>query len=140
VVRRRAGVFRAGFAALEVFAALVARFAVERFAAGLRAVDARVEPPVEDLARAEVDLRALVGARAVVDRLRVAAALRAPLERAEALRPPVARERDAPPELDRAGAASSVHLPLITRCAASATASAMIEPNLVALETTLLAA
>ena len=32
------------------------------------------------------------------------------------------------------------HLPDITRCAASATASAMIEPSLVALETTLLAA
>jgi hypothetical protein len=35
---------------------------------------------------------------------------------------------------------SSVHLPDITRCAASATASAMIEPSLVALDTMLLAA
>lgn len=35
---------------------------------------------------------------------------------------------------------SSVHLPDITRCAASATASAMIEPSRVALETTVLAA
>jgi hypothetical protein len=42
------------------------------------------------------------------------------------------------PEVD--ALASIVHLPLITRCAASATASAMIDPNLVALDTTLLAA
>jgi len=47
VVRRRAGAFRAGFAAVDVFAAGVARFAVvARFAAGLRAGDARVAPAV----------------------------------------------------------------------------------------------
>lgn len=41
-------------------------------------------------------------------------------------------EPEPPPSLD--------HLPLITRCAASATASAMIEPNLVALDSMLPAA
>jgi hypothetical protein len=139
-VRRRAGAFRVGFAEPEVFAALVARFAVARLTAGLRAAEERVEPLVEDLARVDVDLRAPVEAREVLARLRVPVALRGALERVEALRPPVERERDAPPELARADPASSVHLPLITRCAASATASAMIEPNLVALDTTLLAA
>jgi hypothetical protein len=39
-----------------------------------------------------------------------------------------------------AGTSSLAHLPDITRCAASATASAMIEPSLVALDMTLLAA
>ena len=39
-----------------------------------------------------------------------------------------------------AGTSSAAHLPDITRCAASATASAIIEPSLVALDMTLLAA
>jgi len=42
--------------------------------------------------------------------------------------------------VEAAGASSDVHLPDITRCAASATASAMIDPSLVALDTMLLAA
>jgi hypothetical protein len=67
------------------------------------------------------------------------AALRVPAERfAELLRAPV--ERDAPAELARAGVPSSLHLPVITRCAASATASAMIDPSLVALAIMLFAA
>ena len=101
MVRRRAGAFRAGFAAGEVLAAPVARLAVERFAAaGLRAAEARVAPPDDVLARVAVDLRAVVlraeGLRAVD--------LRAPVERlAVVLR--------VPPELVRAGAASSDHVP-----------------------------
>jgi hypothetical protein len=42
--------------------------------------------------------------------------------------------------LAAAAGSSAVHLPDITRCAASATASAMIEPSLVALDAMLLAA
>ena len=58
----------------------------------------------------------------------------------DALRPVL---RDAPllPELAlELASPSMLHLPDITRCAASATASAMIEPSLVALETMLFAA
>jgi len=48
---------------------------------------------------------------------------------------------DDPPELvPLLALPSTVHLPLITRCAASATASAMSEPSLVALAMTLVAA
>jgi hypothetical protein len=114
-VRRRAGAFRAGFAVPDVLAAPVERFAaVERLATGFFAPLERL--PVERLA---------------VERF--AAGLRAPDERA----PPVARA--APPELEPPPSAS-VHLPAITRCAASATASAISEPNLVALAIMLLAA
>ena len=65
--------------------------------------------------------------------------LRAPLEREP---PELAREEDDDElELEPALEPSvGFHLPDITRCAASATASAMIDPSLVALETTLLAA
>ena len=127
--------------------------AVERgLAADLRAVDARVAPARDDFARVDVDffaaelLRAMllravllraVDARDVLDFLAVAF-----------FRPPVARFvpllRDAPDEAELARAvvdpSSPVHLPDITRCAASATASAMIAPSLVALDMTLVAA
>ena len=120
-----------GFAAV-VRDAFVARLAGARFAVDLRAGDVRVAPVLADFARVvsfaverlaadfrAVDLRALV--------LRFAVDLRA--------------GADAELEPDEAEAEPSiVHLPDITRCAASATASAMIEPSLVALETTLLAA
>jgi hypothetical protein len=115
--------------ARELLAAPVARFAVARFAAGLRAVEARLDPVLDDFVR--------------VDDLRVALAFRV-LLRALALRPvdlrPLLRvEAEDEPEL--AVALPSIdHLPDMTRCAASATASAMIEPSLVALDTTLLAA
>lgn len=101
-----------------------ARFAVERLAGDLRAVDARVAPAVDVFARVEVE-RFAVDLRAPVERfaadLRVG--LDALLELVELL---------AEPSID--------HLPDMTRCAASATASAMIDPSFVALETTLLAA
>jgi len=119
-VRRRAGAFRGVFAVPDDFAAL---FAVARFAAGLRAAVDRVAPVLAAFARVEV-------VRLAVDRLAVDFFA---VERfAVVLRPPA--------ELVRAGAASSVHLPDITRCAASATASAIIEPSLVALDIMLLAA
>lgn len=61
--------------------------------------------------------------------------LERPLEDLAALLP--LREDPLPDELEPS---SPVHLPDITRCAASATASAMIAPSLVALDTMLLAA
>ena len=112
-MRRRVEALRGVFAAPEDFTALVERFVALRLAAGLAAVDARVAPAVEDLARVE---------RFAVERL------------ADDL-------RAGPVDAARAGFPSSpVHLPDITRCAASATASAMIEPSLVALDIMLLAA
>ncbi|HEX3423499.1 MAG TPA: hypothetical protein VHS33_08895 [Sphingomicrobium sp.] len=122
----------------------VARFAVERFAGDLRALDARVVLPPADLARVappdvgffEVALFAVAAALFTAGFFAVD--FRAAAERfAGALRAGF----DAPPEADPAEAEpSTFHLPDITRCAASATASAMIEPSLVALDTTLLAA
>jgi NADH:ubiquinone oxidoreductase subunit K len=124
VLRLRAGALRAVFAApVERFAA-VARFAVERLAAGLRAAEVRAAPAVDDFARVE---------RLAVERFavaRLAVDLRAPL----ALPPPV-------DDVARADVPSSPpHLPDITRWAASATASAISEPNFVALDIMLLAA
>jgi hypothetical protein len=108
--------------AVEAFA--VERFAVERFAAGLRA-DVRLAPL---LARFAVERFAVE--RFAVERfavLRFAVDLRAP--------PEVARAAEPPPEPSLA-----LHLPDITRCAASATASAIIDPSLVALDITFVAA
>ena len=102
---------------------LRAGFFAAPVAAGLRAVDARVAPPAEDLARVAVDFFAVP--RLAVERFaveRLAVDLRAPPPRDE-------REEDAP----LVDPSSAVHLPDITRCAASATASAINEPSLVAL-------
>jgi len=103
----------------------------DRFAAGLRAAEARLTPG--DFARADGDFFAV--ARLAVERFAVeplAVDLRAPPLRAE---PEPARAAEPLPELS-----PIAHLPVMTRCAASATASAMIEPSLVALDMTLLAA
>lgn len=132
LVLRFAGLRLAGvldvFAApvLEVFAALV-RFAVARFAGDLRAADARVAPALADFAR----VVRFAGARLAVD-------LRLAVERlAAVLRAGFA----APPELlDVLAEPSTVHLPDIRRSAASATASAISEPNFAALAATLFAA
>lgn len=105
----------------------------------LFAADERAGPVPVDLARVEV-LRAPVPAdfvRPAVFRVPLAplvADLRPALPRVE----PADDDELAPDEV--LALPSIDHLPLITRCAASATASAMIEPSLVALETTLLAA
>jgi hypothetical protein len=112
-----------GFAAVFVVARL----------AGFFAPEVRVEP-VADFARVLVERFAV--ARLAVERfaverlavLRFAAGLRAePVDD-----PELAELPDEP--------SSPVHLPDITRCAASATASAMIDPSLVALVIMLLAA
>jgi len=121
VVRRLVLLRFAG--AREDFAAPVARFGAARFAAGLRAADARLDFALDDFAR--------VGAFRVPLALRVL--LRAPVELFFVL--------DDDPELVPALALPSiVHLPDMTRCAASATASAIIEPSFVALDITLVAA
>jgi hypothetical protein len=128
----------------EDFAAPVLRFgAVERLVADLPPAEARVEPEPLDFARLEPPFVPPVLAREVVERLAVE---RFAVEPDELLRaeldfrapPLLLREReDDEPELDPS---SLLHLPDITRCAASATASAISEPNLVALDIMLLAA
>ena len=110
----RVAVLRAGFAAP------VARLAAG-FLAVLRLVDERLEAAPADFARVAV--------------LRLPELFLAPLERDELPRDLADVEPEPaliPPSI--------VHLPDITRCAASATASAMIEPSLVALDMTFFAA
>jgi hypothetical protein len=102
----------------------------------LRAVvplaDLRAAAGFDAFARVEVDFFAAVGRLAVEERFAV--------ERDVDFlaREPVARL--AVEAVDPAEPASSVHLPERTRCAASATASAISEPSLDALETMVLAA
>jgi hypothetical protein len=120
--RDREAVLR--FAVLRGFAAAVERFAVERFAvARLGAALLREADAPADFALVARAFVPLVFARDVV--LRAAAFRRA----GRAV------------EAELAGASSVTdHLPDITRCAASATASAISDPSLVALAATLLAA
>jgi hypothetical protein len=127
-----------GFAVLRGFAAALldafvapplARFAVERFAGDLRAVEELAVPALADFARVDVErlavaLRAVVRFAAEREIVALRAGLLALLEEPD--------ELEAEPSID--------HLPDITRCAASATASAMIEPSLVALDAIALAA
>ena len=119
--------------ALDAFAAPAlarlgaARFAVERFAAGLRAVDVLAAPALADFAR----VVRLAGAR-------FAAVLRLAVERlAAVLRAGFAALLEL---LDVLAEPSTLHLPDMRRSAASATASAISEPNFAALEATLFAA
>jgi hypothetical protein len=122
----------------------VLRGLAARFTAGLRAVEERLAP-VDDFARDVVDdfARDVVDdfARVVVDFFAVPrfAVDRFAVERfAVDLRAPVVRGDDEPePAL---ALPSTVHLPDMTRCAASATASAINDPSFVALAMTLLAA
>jgi hypothetical protein len=99
------------------------------FDGALRVALDRLEPEDEDfLARVAPDLRAppVLALRELLDL--------PPLD----LRAPPLRDDDEP--LLTLALPSTVHLPDMTRCAASATASAMSEPSLVALAMTLLAA
>jgi hypothetical protein len=116
VLRDRAPLLREDFAAPPVDD-VFARELVDVFAP----VE-RVEPDVDDFALDELGLRALLERDPELD-------LRA--------LPPRDELEDEPELLDPS---SVVHLPDITRCAASATASAISEPSLVALAITLLAA
>ena len=101
--------------------------AVDRFAAGLAAAFERLV--VEDFARELLVFLAVD--RFAPDDLRALDFFAAP--------PPLREELELLPELALAPP-SIVHLPDITRCAASATASAMREPSLVALAIMLVAA
>jgi hypothetical protein len=124
----------------------VERRAVERrgfFAAPLeRGDDDLLALAPDDFARLAAGFFAAVLLRAVLLRAVDFRALlfRAVLLRAVDLRAPLLRdEEEEPPELALASP-SIDHLPVITRCAASATASAISEPSLVALAATLAAA
>ena len=117
-----------------------ARDAVDFLAVDLRALLLRAGPADEDFARVVLAFFAVARFAVLhlaVERLaveRLAVDLRAPLLRVEP---------DDDPELEPelALALPSIdHLPVITRCAASATASAISDPSLVALAITLLAA
>lgn len=138
-LRERDVVLRERFAALRGLAAPVERLAGLRVPVDLRVVaDERVELPLDLAAVERLAVDRLAVERFAVERL--AAGLRALPELRDVLLLP--REvPDEEAELARAVDPSSLpHLPDITRCAASATASAMIEPNLVALDIMLLAA
>jgi hypothetical protein len=102
----------------------------------LRAPLLRDEAAPDDFARLVPDLLALLFEREAVDREPDDLA-REPLDFRAPPLPPAPDEAE--PELALA-LPSIDHLPVITRCAASATASAISEPNFVALAMTLLAA
>ena len=104
-----------------------------RVAVAARVPVKRVAPVLDDFARVD-DAFFAPAEREPVAAFRVLL-----LERPEPLllRAELDDEVDAPPLLAEP---SKLHLPDITRCAASATASAMIEPNLVALDIMLVAA
>jgi hypothetical protein len=116
----------------------------DALAAPLFAAEVRFASAVDDFARVLVALAAPVLALVPLDRdpVDLAAVARDPLLReelerpADALLPPREPPDDEPP----LEPSSPVHLPDITRCAASATASAMIDPSFVALDIMLLAA
>jgi len=102
----------------------------------VRAPLARVDPELEALALVELALRPLLEREPDVFARGVEDFDRALDPRDDAPRA-VGVALELPPRLE---ASSVVHLPDITRCAASATASAISEPSLVALAITLLAA
>jgi len=130
--------------------------APERLAAGLavppdlRAADERLAPEVDDFARVEEDFFAAPVERfaPLLDRFALDERELLLLERLaledepDDLRPVDPDDDDDEPELlpPLPDMSVGVHLPDMTRCAASATASAMIEPSFVALDMTLLAA
>jgi hypothetical protein len=107
-------------------------------AAGLRAVFAAPLAGFarDDVERDEVELLAREPVAALREAAGLARLLAVFLRAPPAVLRPLLELAELAPELEL----SSVHLPDITRCAASATASAMIEPSLVALFTMLLAA
>jgi hypothetical protein len=136
VPREREVVLR--LALLRGFAEAVERFAVASFAVGLFAVERlavllpRDADAPDDFARVARVFAALARDFLALDFAREVF-LRAPVERR-------AVPRDAPELAAVATVASVVNWQDITRCAASATASAMIDPSLVALDIILLAA
>jgi hypothetical protein len=117
------------------FAAAVERGAAALLPDDLRAAEERADAD-DDFARLELDFFVALG-RDAAERARLDFA------RDEVLRPLVERRvlpDLAPPLAPTTDSTSAVHLPDMIRCAASATASAISDPSLVALEATLLAA
>jgi len=106
---------------------------LDRFAAGLRAALLRAAPAPDDFAREDDAFFAVL--RFAVDALAVERL--APARALDFLAPLL---RDEPERALVLALPSTVHLPDITRCAASATASAISEPSLVALAIMLVAA
>jgi hypothetical protein len=102
------------FAAVPELADALARFAAERDAPDFVLLDLAAP----DLARDVLDF----------------------VREAEDFDAPVLELRDEPDDEEPDALSSPLHLPLITRCAASATASAMMLPSLVALDIMLVAA
>jgi hypothetical protein len=141
VLRERDAVLRDLVAALRGdFEAPVEVF-FARVGDDLRAPVERPAPDVDDLADDVRDFVPLLFARDELAR-ELADLARAPedLDRdALVLRAPPLRADDAPDVL-APDPSAAVHFPDMTRCAASATASAMSEPSLVALAMTLVAA
>jgi hypothetical protein len=128
VLRERDVLARFGFVAPEL------AVLVRELEDALRVPVERDAPEPDDFARLELDFLAPPLARAP---LAFELPERAPLD----LRAPLVRDEDDEPDFVPALALpSTVHLPDITRCAASATASAISEPSLVALAITLFAA
>jgi hypothetical protein len=134
VVRERVRALVLRLAVLRGFAAAVERFAVARFAVERVAVE-RVAVDLLREADVPADLARVVFFAAELER---ALLERGVLDFARDVVLRLAVERRA--VLAAAGSSSAVHLPDITRCAASATASAMSDPSFVALDTMLLAA
>jgi hypothetical protein len=116
---------------------LVLRFAVERLDAGRDDFAAPVERFAAGFFAADERVVAVFAGFARDDVLRAPELFRAGDLRAVLFRPPVLLDAFEDPALT---SPSIVHLPDMTRCAASATASAMIEPSLVALDIMLVAA
>ena len=136
MLREREVVLR--FALPRGFAEAVERFAVDRFAVVRFAVERLAVDLLGDAAAPEDFARVVRGFAALVRDLRALdfareVFLRVPVERRAVL-------REAPLFAALATVPSAVNLPDITRCAASATASAMIDPSLVALAIILVAA
>ncbi|HEX5237900.1 MAG TPA: hypothetical protein VFW39_05490 [Sphingomicrobium sp.] len=130
----------------DAFAAPLDRLALLFDAVDLRAAEERLDPAPEDLAREVEDFFAAPLDREPVEREPDAddlrgEDLRAEDLRAEDLREPLRDEDEDEPEPPlTTDSTSADHLPDSTRCAASATASAINEPSLVALAATLVAA
>lgn len=108
------------------------------------APDERVESELADLARLPADFLAPLARVLALELFEAPVVERFAVDPDEDLRAPLERElvdRDEPePEPLPPELSLPPHLPDMTRCAASATASAMIEPSLVALDIMLLAA
>ncbi|NUQ17746.1 MAG: hypothetical protein HOP95_04730 [Sphingomonas sp.] len=121
---------------------------LERFAVDLpldlRAPDDRLAPELDDFARDELDFFAPPVDRFAAELRDEPLLERLAFDDPEDLRVPldlrVEDDADEPEVVPPVELSLGDHFPDITRCAASATASAINEPSLVALDTTLLAA